>query len=434
MNIRDIRTCDLKPYENNPRLNEDAVDLVAASIDEFGFKQPIVVDKDLIIIAGHTRWKAAQKLGLETVPCIQADDLTPAQVKAYRLADNKVAEAAQWDLDALQFELEELDNMDFDMEPFGFETETFDEQIAEDDNFEPEIPEEPTTKRGQCWMLGRHRLMVGDSTKRQDVEKLCSDATIDLVVTDPPYNVALGQHMRPSEAKQLHRRTDGLVIDNDSWEDDEGFIEFLKVAFENMTEQLKPGGAFYIWYAATQSKNFQEAAERAGLNIRQFLIWNKNTFALGRQDYQWKHEPCLYGWKDGAAHYFVNTRNLVTVLEDTENLDIDHMKKDELKDLLKSILGGCKDTTILDEKKPTKSDLHPTMKPIPLIARQIKNSSRTGENVLDLFGGSGSTLMACEQLGRRCFMMEYDPHYADVIIKRWEDYTGEQAELISDAC
>lgn len=340
MNIRDIRTCDLKPYENNPRLNEDAVDLVAASIDEFGFKQPIVVDKDLIIIAGHTRWKAAQKLGLETVPCIQADDLTPAQVKAYRLADNKVAEAAQWDLDALQFELEELDNMDFDMEPFGFETETFDEQIAEDDNFEPEIPEEPTTKRGQCWMLGRHRLMVGDSTKRQDVEKLCSDATVDMVVTDPPYNVALGQHMRPSEAKQLHRRTDGLVIDNDSWEDDEGFIEFLKVAFENMTEQLKAGGAFYIWYASTQSKNFLEAAERAGLNIRQTLIWNKNTFALGRQDYQWKHEPCLYGWKDGAAHYFVNTRNLVTVLEDTENLDIDSMKKDELKDLLKSILGG----------------------------------------------------------------------------------------------
>lgn len=340
MNIRDIRTCDLKPYENNPRLNEDAVDLVAASIDEFGFKQPIVVDKDLIIIAGHTRWKAAQKLGLETVPCIQADDLTPTQVKAYRLADNKVAEAAQWDLDTLQFELEELDNMDFDMEPFGFETETFDEKIAEDDNFEPEISEEPTTKRGQCWMLGRHRLMVGDSTKRQDVEKLCSDATMDMVVTDPPYNVALGQHMRPSEAKQLHRRTDGLVIDNDSWEDDEGFIEFLKVAFENMTEQLKAGGAFYIWYASTQSKNFLEAAERAGLNIRQTLIWNKNTFALGRQDYQWKHEPCLYGWKDGAAHYFVNTRNLVTVLEDTENLDIDGMKKDELKNLLKSILGG----------------------------------------------------------------------------------------------
>lgn len=322
MNITDIRTCDLKPYENNPRLNEDAVDLVAASIEEFGFKQPIVVDKDLIIIAGHTRWKAAQKLGLETVPCIQADDLTPAQVKAYRLADNKVAEAAQWDLDALQFELEELDNMDFDMEPFGFETETFDEQIAEDDNFEPEIPEEPTTKRGQCWMLGRHRLMVGDSTKRQDVEKLCSDATVDMVVTDPPYNVALGQHMRPSEAKQLHRRTDGLVIDNDSWEDDEGFIEFLKVAFENMTEH--------------------------------------DRTAQGRR---------------GLLH-------LVRIHTEQE----------------------------------------------------LSGSSRTGENVLDLFGGSGSTLMACEQLGRRCFMMEYDPHYANVIIKRWEDYTGEQAELISDAC
>ena len=423
MNITDIRTCDLKPYENNPRLNEDAVDLVAASIDEFGFKQPIVVDKDLIIIAGHTRWKAAQKLGLETVPCIQADDLTPAQVKAYRLADNKVAEAAQWDLDALQFELEELDNMDFDMEPFGFETETFDEQIAEDDNFEAELPTAPMTRSGQLWLLGKHRLMVGDSTKRQDVEKLCSDATVDMVVTDPPYNIDYTGGTK-----------DAMKIENDNWGDDEGFIEFLKAAFENMRDQLKAGGSFYIWYASTQSKNFLEAAERAGLNIRQTLIWNKNTFSLGRQDYQWKHEPCLYGWKDGAAHYFVNTRNLATVIEDAENQDIDDMKKDELKKLLKSILGGVHETTVLDEKKPTKSELHPTMKPIPLIARQIKNSSRAGENVLDLFGGSGSTLMACEQLGRRCFMMEYDPHYADVIIKRWEDYTGEQAELISDAC
>ena len=423
MNITDIRTCDLKPYENNPRLNEDAVDLVAASIDEFGFKQPIVVDKDLIIIAGHTRWKAAQKLGLETVPCIQADDLTPAQVKAYRLADNKVAEAAQWDLDALQFELEELDNMDFDMEPFGFETETFDEQIAEDDNFEAELPTAPMTKSGQLWMLGKHRLMVGDSTKRQDVEKLCSDATVDMIVTDPPYNIDYTGGTK-----------DAMKIENDNWGDDEGFIEFLKAAFENMRDQLKAGGSFYIWYASTQSKNFLEAAERAGLNIRQTLIWNKNTFSLGRQDYQWKHEPCLYGWKDGAAHYFVNTRNLATVIEDAENQDIDDMKKDELKKLLKSILGGVHETTVLDEKKPTKSELHPTMKPITMIAKQIKNSSRQGETVLDLFGGSGSTLMACEQLGRRCFMMEYDPHYADVIIKRWEDYTGEQAELIEDAC
>lgn len=423
MNITDIRTCDLKPYENNPRLNEDAVDLVAASIEEFGFRQPIVVDKDLIIIAGHTRWKAAQKLGLETVPCIQADDLTPAQVKAYRLADNKVAEAAQWDLDALQFELEELDNMDFDMEPFGFETETFDEQIAEDDNFEAELPTAPMTKSGQLWMLGKHRLMVGDSTKRQDVEKLCSDASVDMVVTDPPYNIDYTGGTK-----------EAMKIENDNWGDDEGFIEFLKAAFENMRDQLKAGGSFYIWYASTQSKNFLEAAERAGLNIRQTLIWNKNTFSLGRQDYQWKHEPCLYGWKDGAAHYFVNTRNLATVIEDAENQDIDDMKKDELKKLLKSILGGVHETTVLDEKKPTKSELHPTMKPTPLLAKQIKNSSRQGETVLDLFGGSGSTLMACEQLGRRCFMMEYDPHYADVIIKRWEDYTGEQAELIEDAC
>lgn len=431
MNITNYKVADLRPYDKNPRINDDAVELVANSIREFGFKQPIVIDKNHVIIAGHTRWKAAKKLGLKEVPCILADDLTPAQVKAYRLADNKVAEASEWDYDLLAEELDDI--LDLDMTNFGFDTGVdVDTAEAIDDDYDSDIPENPKTEEGQIWQLGQHRLMVGDSTKTHDMDALCDGNTMDLVVTDPPYNVALGQHMRPSEAKQLHRRTDGLVIDNDSWEDDEGFIEFLKVVFENMTEPLKAGGAFYIWYATTQSKNFLDAAERAGLVIRQTLIWNKNTFALGRQDYQWKHEPCLYGWKDGAAHYFVNTRNLATVLEETETLDIDSMKKDELRNTLKSILDGCKETTILNEKKPVKSDLHPTMKPIPLIARLIKNSSRSGESVLDPFGGSGSTLIACEQLGRKCFMMECDPHYADVIIDRWESLTGKTAELLTD--
>lgn len=208
-----------------------------------------------------------------------------------------------------------------------------------------------------------------------------------------------GHQLRPSEAKQLHRRTDGKIIQNDRWENDEEFIEFLIKAYKAALEVLKPGGAFYIWFAATQAFNFLKACKESSMQIRQVLVWNKNTFTLGRQDYQWKHEPCLYGWKDGAAHYFVDDRTQSTVIE---------------------------------EDKPSRSEEHPTMKPLKLLAKQIKNSTKPGENVLDIFGGSGSTLMACEQLGRHCFTAELDPRYCDSIIKRWEDFTGQQAVKIND--
>ena len=237
--------------------------------------------------------------------------------------------------------------------------------------------------------------------------------------------------MRPSEAKQIRRRTDGLVIDNDDFNNEKEFTDFLVKAFKNADTGLKPGGVFYIWHAHNWSRAFFNAAEAAGWRIRECLIWNKNTFALGRQDYQWKHEPCLYGWKDGAAHYFVDDRTQATVLED-KGLDIDHMKKDEMKELLHELLEEKISTTVLEENKPARSEEHPTMKPIKLLARQIKNSSRPGENVLDIFGGSGSTLITCEQLGRHCFMVELDPRYCDVIIKRWEDFTGQQAVKIND--
>lgn len=226
--------------------------------------------------------------------------------------------------------------------------------------------------------------------------RFAAGGVADLIVTDPPYNVALGQHYRPSEAKQLHRRTDGLVIANDSWDNDEDFIEFLRSAFELGMDALKPGGAFYIWHADTQRMNFLKACERAGMTIRECLVWVKNVFMLGRQDYQWRHEPCLYGWKDGASHQWYSDR---------------------------------KQSTVLEFDKPSSNSEHPTMKPIPLIAYQIENSSKKGDLVLDMFGGSGSTLIACEKLGRKCVTMELDPHYCDVIISRWEEMTGQRATL-----
>ena len=221
----------------------------------------------------------------------------------------------------------------------------------------------------------------------------------DLLLTDPPYNVALGQHMRPSEARQLHRRTDGLVIDNDSWESDEGFIGFLCSAFDNAMALLSPGAAFYVWHADTQRGNFLEACRLAGMTVRECLVWAKNTFTLGRQDYQWKHEPCLYGWKDGASHNWYSDR---------------------------------KQSTVLEFDKPTANEDHPTMKPVGLMAYLIQNSTKRGDTVLDVFGGSGSTLIACEETGRRCLTMELDPHYCDVIIARWEEMTGEKAVLLSE--
>lgn len=272
--------------------------------------------------------------------------------------------------------------------------------------------------------------MVGDSTNELDVQKLAAGDEIDLFLTDPPYNVALGKKdYDPDVARRRHRRTDGLVIANDDMED-EAFLEFLVEAFTAADSVMKPGAAFYIWHADSESYNFRSACMEVGWPIRQCLIWNKNTMTLGRQDYQWKHEPCLYGWKEGAAHYFVEARNIKTVIED--ELDFDKMKKEEMRQLLEDIFSEKVPASVINEKKPARSELHPTMKPIKLMARQVENSSKPGQIVLDLFGGSGSTLMACEQLGRRCYTMELDPRYADVIIQRWEEFTGETAELVTD--
>lgn len=416
MHIQEILLEDLKEYDNNPRNNDGAVQAVAESIKEFGFKVPIIIDRDNVIVAGHTRLKAARLLGLDKVPCIVADDLTPEQVKAYRLADNKTGELAEWDFEKLEAELAELS--DFDMEAFGFELSEIEEpqELVEDEVPEVDEEAEPMTQRGDVWQLGEHRLLCGDSTDAVDIEKLMDGAEADLLLTDPPYNVAYEG-----------RTKEKLTIQNDDMSDGE-FNGFLQAAFENANSVMREGAAFYIWHADSEGFNFRAACKNTGWKVRQCLVWVKNTLVLGRQDYQWKHEPCLYGWKDGAAHYFTDSRLETTVVEDTPN--INKMSKDELKSYIKELLNKEPSSTVIREDKPARNEEHPTMKPVKLIGYQIRNSSKRGDNVLDIFGGSGTTLIACEQLGRRCFTMELDPKYCDVIIKRWEQFTGEKAVKI----
>ena len=415
-NIIMMKLEEIIPYENNPRINDEAVEMVSASIKEFGFKNPIIVDENNVIIAGHTRLKAATELGLEEAPVIVADDLTEDQVKAFRLVDNKTAEVAEWDFDKLR---EELNLIDMDMDLFEFDIDIDIEKQVDEDEFDVEAAleeiEEPTSKIGEIYQLGKHRLLVGDSTNINDVRKLMNGKEADLLLTDPPYNVAV-------------ENSEGMTIKNDDMSDAE-FKEFIHKAFKGANIALKNGGAFYIWYADSESINFRTACKNNDLLVKQCLIWVKNGINLGRQDYKWQHEPCLYGWKEGASHYFVDEFNHSTVIEDKPN--ISKMTKEELKELVKELMEDNCSTTILREDKPVKNDLHPTMKPIKLLARQIKNSSKKGELVVDLFGGSGSTLITCEQLDRVCYMIEYDPKYADVIIQRYEELTGDKAVLLN---
>lgn len=375
----------IRPYEKNPRRNDEAVDAVAASIREFGWQQPIVVDKDGVIIAGHTRYKAAKKLKCDTVPVVVADDLTDDQVKAYRLADNKTGELAEWDTALLGEELAEL--ADFDMSQFGFDTILQEEaREAEEDDYEVNPPEEPKAKLGDIYQLGRHRLMCGDSTDAESVYQLCQDGQVDMLLTDPPYGV-----------DYTGKTKDALKIQNDATSD-ETLRDMLADAFSAANNIMKPGAVFYIWHADSKALVFRIACQMAGWEVRQVLIWAKNTMVMGRQDYQWKHEPCLYGWKDGAGHLWASDR---------------------------------KQTTILNFDRPTKNKEHPTMKPVKLFDYQIQNNTKGGDIVLDLFGGSGTTIVACEQNGRCARVMELDPRYVDVIIDRWEKFTGEKAVLLN---
>lgn len=372
LNLVQMKISDLVMYENNPRKNDNAVEAVANSIRSFGFKVPIIIDKNNVVICGHTRVKASKKLGMDEVPCVIADDLNEEQVKAFRLADNKVSELAEWDLDKLA---EELQFIDMDMLQFGFEDleESMERDVLEDEfNENEELPTNPYAKKGDIFVLGKHRLMCGDSTLVEDVAKLCDGKVADMIFTDPPYNVD-------------YEGGTGMKIQNDKQKDAD-FFEFLTKAFNNMAANVKNGGSIYCCHADTEGINFRTAFKSAGFKLAECLIWVKNSLVLGRQDYHWRHEPILYGWKEGASHYFVDDRTQDTVWE---------------------------------YNKPKNNDLHPTMKPLELVGKAIKNSSKKGERVLDLFGGSGSTLIASEQIDRCALLMELDEKYVDVIVKRY---------------
>jgi DNA modification methylase len=387
--IVDINT--IKPYENNPRkLKDSAIEKVAKSIKEFGFRQPIVVDKEKIIVVGHTRYRASKKLGLTNVPITIADNLTPEQINAYRIADNRTNEEAEWDIELLKTELKDLQLKDFDLDLTAFDEDELNNFLFEekegltDEDAVPETPEEPITKLGDIWKLGKHKLICGDSTILNNYEKLFKENKADLLMTDPPYNVDY-------EGKTKEK----LTIQNDSKNDDD-FLQFLTDAFNNCAINLKLGASFYIFHSDWYGLEFRQSIKKSELELKQNLIWAKNSMVMGRQDYQWQHEPCLYGWKKGSSHSWYSDR---------------------------------KQTTIIKYDRPTQSKLHPTMKPVGLIEYLIKNSSKQEDVVLDPFLGSGTTLIACEKQSRICYGVELDPKYCDVIVKRWEQFTGKKAEL-----
>lgn len=380
----------LKPYKNNARTHSDEqIEKIAKSMKEFGFINPILVDGNLNVIAGHGRILGAKKLGMKEVPCLFIEDLTEEQKRAYIIADNRLAEDAGWDKELLKIELEDLKNMNFDITLTGFELEDFDFSMDEteviEDEFDETVPEEPTSKKGEIYKLGKHFLMCGDSTDINDVEKLMNGVKADMLLTDPPYNVD-------------YEGGTGLTIQNDNM-DDETFREFLRVSFFNANSVMKEGAVFYIWHADSEGYNFRGACHDIGWKVRQCLIWCKNTLVMGRQDYHWKHEPCLYGWKEGASHLWASDR---------------------------------KQTTVLEFDRPSVSKEHPTMKPVGLFDYLIKNNTKKDDIVLDLFAGSGTSIIACEQNGRIAYSMELDPKYVDVIISRWEKLTGQQAERIEN--
>ena len=388
-----LKVGEIIPYTRNAKKHDERqIKNVMESIRQFGFVQPVVVDKDKVIIIGHCRLIAAKRLKMREVDAVVADNLTQEQVDKLRLLDNKLNES-EWDIDLLLEDIPELDFSDFDIDWGLPEIEDPVNQIQEDEA--PEPPKDPKAMLGDIYEIGEHRLICGDSTDPAVIEKLMDGAKADLLLTDPPYNVALGMGGSVDEARKRHRRTDGLVIMNDKMENDDFFnflLKFYKAAFANMKE----GASFYIWHADNEGLNFRLALREAGGTLRQTLIWNKNTITLGRQDYQWKHEPCLYGWKEGAGHSWYSDR---------------------------------KQSTVMDFNKPAKSELHPTMKPVELFAYQIQCSSKAGDLILDSFGGSGTTLMACEQLNRRGFLCELDPRYTDVIVQRYINFKGTDEDV-----
>ena len=419
----------LKPYEKNARTHSaEQVEQIARSMREFGFTNPILIDEQDRIIAGHGRLQAAQALRLAEVPVIILAGLTEAQRRALILADNKIALNSGWDLKLLSEELADLKLEGFDLTLTGFSLEEIDAMTPDvvpekDPDDAPDLPAEPKTKPGDVYVMGPHRLVCGDSTSMENIDRLMQGALADVCWTDPPYNVAY--------------ETKAGKIANDDLDDGE-FRDFLSGAYGCAFAALKPGAAIYVAHADTEGLNFRATFRAAGFKLSGCLIWRKDSLVLGRSDYQWQHEPILYGWKPGSRHRWYGGRKLTTMID----LDQDRMpfkRRDDgryeirIGDSVMVIDGTATIEelvpSVINEPKPKRSDGHPTMKPVALIERMLRNSARPGDIVLDLFGGSGSTLMAAERLGMCARLSELDPGYCDVIVGRWEAYTGRKAVL-----
>lgn len=418
-------TGSLVPYAGNAKEHPDwQVGQIVESIERFGFDDPIAVwhdaDGNPVIVEGHGRLLAARELGMERVPTISLDHLDDDARRAYTLVHNQLTMDTGFDADALAAELEALSGSGIEMGDFGLgdaiglpdKLESLD-GITEDEPLDE--PAEHGCECGQVWQLGEHRLMCGDSTDADDVSSLMGDDVADLLLTDPPYNV-----------DYTGCTDDHLKIANDSFESERAFSAFLAQALRAAHGVMRGGGAFYVFYAESHIRAILDALDAADMRQRQTLVWVKNHFSLGHQDYQHRYEPCVYGWLDGKR-YFAPTRSESTVIDDT--MDVDHMSKADLKDALRSILDGAQTDAVFCDK-PAVNDIHPTMKPVALFARLMRNSTRPGDVVLDPFGGSGTTLVAAEQLGRRARLIELDPRYCDAIIDRYERLAGGEARLV----
>lgn len=457
MNTEKIKLSQININARNPRkISDTQLERLVRSIlifPEMQTLRPIVIDETYTALGGNMRYRAltaisekspaevnmmlangckgyAQKTEAErqnlrdywaawladpTAIIVRADQLTEEQKREFIIKDNVAF--GDWDDELLTADFDPDELVDWGLG--DIEDEPDDADADEDEYSEEDAANAPTRcNPGDVWLLGRHRLMCGDSTKEADVAKLMGGEQADLLLTDPPYNVDYQGGTK-----------DKMKIANDNM-DDVAFVGFLTAAFNCAIQAMRPGAAFYVWHADSKGFEFRTALKEVGLTLRETLIWVKNALVLGRQDYQWRHEPCLYGWKEGAAHYFVDDRSQSTVIEDA-GVDYRKLKKDELLKLVLQLTDVSIPNTVIYEDKPTKNDIHPTMKPVKLMARLTKNSTKQEQLVLDLFGGSGSTLIACEQINRRCFTMEYDPKYCDAILDRWEKLTGEEAERLT---
>jgi site-specific DNA-methyltransferase (adenine-specific) len=416
MKIETLQIDKLTPDPNNARKHDETnLKAIEHSLKEFGQRKPIVVSQEDLIVAGNGTVEAAKRIGWTEIEAVRIpQDWTPNQIKAFAIADNKTAELATWDKAILNEQLAELDNAGWELTEMGFEWHPQDqlENIVEVD-----LPEntKKRTKLGQVWKLGNHKLAIGDSTQASTYQQLLEGERVDLVITDPPYNV------------DYHGGTDKeMTISNDNMSDAD-FGEFLKKSYDRMIEVSKEGAPIYVFHADSSGHIFRNEFVESGWLLKQVLIWVKNSFVMGRQDYHWQHEPILYGWKPGAGHKWYGDRNKATVIDDQQ--DISQMNKNELLELLRFESDFA---TVLRENKPKKNGIHPTMKPIILVAKLMSNSSLNGDIVLDPFAGSGSTMIAAEQLGRSARLIELDPEYADAILARWEFHTNQKAELISE--